>query len=69
MVVVPLLCAIFDVSTEDAMRYVVWSTGNYRANDMEYKQYVHMPETEQQIATAKDAEAYVRNQLRIVGRK
>ena len=64
MVVVPLICAIFEVPTHVAQQYVVWSTGTYRAVDVQYKQYLHMPETEEQVEVAHQVEPYVRKHVR-----
>ena len=64
MAAIPLISAVFDVSAAEAQRYVVWSTAHYREVDMEYKQYVHMPETSEQTQAAFSLEPYVRKQSR-----
>lgn len=64
MVAIPLMCAIFDIPFAEAKKYVVHSTGHSRRNDMQFPQYVHLPETDEQAAAARFVELYVRKRAR-----
>jgi len=52
MVIIPLLCSIYEVPAAEAQNFVTWSTITYRENDRFYASYIRMPETKQQVETA-----------------
>mmetsp|Transcript_13808 Transcript_13808/g.22999 ORF Transcript_13808/g.22999 Transcript_13808/m.22999 type:complete len:472 (+) Transcript_13808:61-1476(+) len=64
MIVIPLLCAIYDISCADAQQYVVWNTGIYRSTDRPYRSYLEMPETADQQQTIQLVEQFVRKRRR-----
>ena len=64
MIVVPLICAVFDVSYEEAQRFVEESTRGHRPEDAAWPQYVHMPETDDQRQLAQALEGFVRKHRR-----
>jgi hypothetical protein len=62
MVVIPLLAALYDMSTADATRYVNWSASNFREDDRVYPG--HLPETPEQENTVRELEGFVRKHKR-----
>ena len=65
MVVIPLLCALYDWPAEEARRYVQWSTAEHRPTDQWLQsQHVHLPETEEQWRTVLQVQPVVRHHKR-----
>ena len=60
MVVVPLILSLFDVSANEAKSFVEFSSRNYRSTDTKWPNFVHMPETEEQLGVVKGAEDTLR---------
>lgn len=63
MVVIPLLCALYDLPAEEAQRYVEWSTAKHRATD-QWLRGVELPETEEQWRTVLQVLPVVRRHKR-----
>jgi hypothetical protein len=65
MVAIPLLCALYDSTPEEARRYVQWSTAQHRPTDAWCgAQHVHLPETDEQWRTVLEVQAVVRKHKR-----
>lgn len=58
MVVIPLIAEIFEVSIEDAQKYVLGSTLTYRASDQGDEAKVAMPETAAQLQVVEEVGNY-----------
>ena len=61
-VVIPLLCALYDIDYKTASKHVVQQTCMHRITDIGHR--CEMPETEEQVAVARRVEPLVRKRTR-----
>lgn len=64
MVVVPLICALFDICSAEARRFVTAATTTNRKNDQRWRSHIEMPETDEQYNVVCNIESQVRKKLR-----